>query len=130
MTNRYIGQFGKCERTYSGYLASMQHSSGKTVGKQQFYFTAGQRKSVKLVYGGYQFVKFMENSKGVKWICSTRSTTKCRARVRTTPNSELEVLYGKHNHEFIQKKFARKVDKTTDAKTKLKLESTIHLLQE
>ncbi|XP_054086074.1 uncharacterized protein LOC128921785, partial [Zeugodacus cucurbitae] len=77
---------------------------------QNFYYTAGQRKSVKLVYGGYQYVKFMENSKGIKWICSTRSTTKCRARVRTTKNSQLEVLHAKHNHSFIQKKYPRKID--------------------
>lgn len=79
-------------------------------GSQHFYFTAGQRKSVKLVYGGYQYVKFMENSKGIKWICSTRSTTKCRARVRTMKNSQLEVLHAKHNHSFIQKKYPRKMD--------------------
>ncbi|XP_053946056.1 uncharacterized protein LOC129236011 [Anastrepha obliqua] len=83
---------------------------------QQFYFTAGQRKSVKLVYGGYQYVKFMENSKGVKWICSTRSTTKCKARVRTTKNAELEVLHEKHNHSFIQKRYARKVDDLVETK--------------
>ncbi|XP_069962017.1 uncharacterized protein, partial [Bactrocera oleae] len=86
-------------------------------GSQNFYFTAGQRKSVKLVYGGYQYVKFMENSKGIKWICSTRSTTKCRARVRTTKNSQLEVLHAKHNHSFIQKKYPRKMDKDVKSST-------------
>ncbi|EDV94600.1 GH22010, partial [Drosophila grimshawi] len=63
-----------------------------------FFFTKGQRKSIKLNYGGHSFVKFMENSRGIKWICATRSTTRCRARVRTKDNS-LEVLHGPHNHQ-------------------------------
>ncbi|XP_036323597.1 uncharacterized protein LOC118737291 [Rhagoletis pomonella] len=94
------------------------------VSSQQFYFTHGQRKSIKLVYGGYQYVKFMENSKGVKWICSTRSTTKCRARVRTTKNSELEVLHANHNHSFIQKNYARKVDGETKLNAKPDIKPT------
>ncbi|XP_075144775.1 uncharacterized protein LOC142219896 [Haematobia irritans] len=70
-----------------------------------FYFTTGQRSSVKLVYNNYHFVKFMQNSRGTKWICATRSSTKCRARVRTTKDSKLEVLYGEHNHGLKHMKF-------------------------
>ncbi|XP_059219138.1 uncharacterized protein LOC131995130 [Stomoxys calcitrans] len=70
-----------------------------------FYFTTGQRSSVKLVYNGYNFVKFMQNSRGTKWICATRSSTKCRARVRTTKDSKLEVLFAEHNHSLKQSKY-------------------------
>lgn len=35
--------------------------------KSEFYFTTGQRSSKKLVHNGYQFVKFIENSRGIKW---------------------------------------------------------------
>ncbi|KPU80838.1 uncharacterized protein Dana_GF27740, partial [Drosophila ananassae] len=64
-----------------------------------FYFTKGQRESIKLNYDGHSYVKFMQNGRGTKWICATRSTTKCRARIRTTKNDGLEVLHGSHNHE-------------------------------
>lgn len=67
-----------------------------------FYFTTGQRSSIKLVYNGFHFVKFMENSRGTKWICATRSSTKCRARVRTTKDSKLEVLHADHNHDLMK----------------------------
>lgn len=46
----------------------------------------------------------MENSRGTKWICATRSSTKCRARVRTTQDSKLEILFGEHNHGLKQMK--------------------------
>ncbi|XP_061397652.1 uncharacterized protein LOC133333358, partial [Musca vetustissima] len=80
-----------------------------------YTFTTGQRSSIKLVYNGYSFVKFMENSRGTKWICATRSSTKCRARVRTTQDSQLEVLYGEHNHSLKQMK-AKHEDKNEIAK--------------
>ncbi|XP_070073802.1 uncharacterized protein pre-mod(mdg4)-U [Drosophila takahashii] len=66
----------------------------------QFYFTKGQRESIKLNYDGHSYVKFMENGRGTKWICATRSTTKCRARIRTTKNNRLEVLHAPHNHDL------------------------------
>ncbi|XP_070137771.1 uncharacterized protein pre-mod(mdg4)-U, partial [Drosophila bipectinata] len=68
-----------------------------------YFFTKGQRESVKLNYDGHSFVKFMENGRGTKWICATRSTTKCRARIRTTRKNKLEVLHAAHNHEVIVK---------------------------
>ncbi|XP_073819987.1 uncharacterized protein [Musca autumnalis] len=75
----------------------------KNLPLRPFYsFTTGQRSSIKLVYNGYNFVKFMNNSLGTKWICATRSSTKCRARVRTTADSKLEVLCGEHNHGLKQ----------------------------
>ncbi|XP_070143266.1 uncharacterized protein pre-mod(mdg4)-U [Drosophila kikkawai] len=70
------------------------------VAEASFYFTKGQRESIKLNYGGHSYVKFMENGRGTKWICATRSTTKCRARIRTTKNDRLEVLHAPHNHEL------------------------------
>lgn len=69
-----------------------------------FYFTTGQRSSIKLVYEGYHFVKYMENSRGTKWICATRSSTKCRARIRTTKDSKLEVLRSDHNHDLMKQR--------------------------
>uniref|UniRef100_A0A6P4G3G5 Uncharacterized protein LOC108053892 n=1 Tax=Drosophila rhopaloa TaxID=1041015 RepID=A0A6P4G3G5_DRORH len=73
----------------------------------QFYFTKGQRESIKLNYGGHSYVKFMENGRGTKWICATRSTTKCRARIRTTKNNCLEVLHAPHNHDLVPQKKER-----------------------
>lgn len=83
-----------------------------TKGKPEYYFTIGQRSSVKLVYQNYHFVKFLENSRGTKWICSTRSTTRCKARLRIDRDQVLQVLYGDHNHnsngELKRRKFIRK----------------------
>lgn len=70
--------------------------------EQNFFFTTGQRSSIKLVYKGFQFVKYIKNSKGTKWICATRSSTKCRARLRTTSNANLEILCSDHNHEVLR----------------------------
>ncbi|KAI8046396.1 hypothetical protein M5D96_002598 [Drosophila gunungcola] len=72
-----------------------------------FFFTKGQRESIKLNYGGHSYVKFMENGRGTKWICATRSTTKCRARIRTTKNNRLEVLHAPHNHDLAPQKKER-----------------------
>ena len=58
----------------------------------------------------------MENSRGTKWICATRSSTKCRARVRTTKDSKLEVLRSDHNHDVI---------KLRSKKSKIKSEATL-----
>ncbi|XP_062127075.1 uncharacterized protein LOC133839499 [Drosophila sulfurigaster albostrigata] len=71
-----------------------------------FYFSKGQRKSIKLNYLGHSYVKFMENSRGTKWICATRSTTKCRARVRTK-DAAIEILHGAHNHEEAKRRRER-----------------------
>lgn len=83
-----------------------------TKGKSEYYFTIGQRSSVKLVYQNYHYVKFLENSRGTKWICSTRSTTRCRARLRINRDQVLQVLYGDHNHncngKLKRRKFIRK----------------------
>ncbi|XP_065354462.1 uncharacterized protein pre-mod(mdg4)-U, partial [Calliphora vicina] len=79
-----------------------------------FYFTTGQRSSIKLVYAGYHFVKYMENSRGTKWICATRSSTKCRARVRTTKESKLEVLRPDHNHDLIKQRIKKPKVKLDD----------------
>ncbi|XP_002058448.2 uncharacterized protein pre-mod(mdg4)-U, partial [Drosophila virilis] len=77
-----------------------------------FYFTKGQRKSIKLNFGGHSYVKFMENSRGTKWICATRSTTKCRARVRTKDNA-LEVLHEAHNHQMSKRQRERAKSRRT-----------------
>ncbi|XP_030242146.1 uncharacterized protein LOC115563403 [Drosophila navojoa] len=77
-----------------------------------FYYTKGQRKSIKLNYGGHSYVKFMENSRGTKWICATRSTTKCRARVRTK-GEILEVLHGPHNHQICRRHCERAKQRKT-----------------
>lgn len=82
-----------------------------------FYFTTGQRSSIKLVHCGYHFVKYMENSRGTKWVCATRSSTKCSARVRTTKDSKLEVLRSEHNHDRL---------KPRKKKLKVKLEDAEH----
>lgn len=71
---------------------------------REFYYVRGQRKSVKLVYDGYEYVKFMKNSMGVKWICSTKSSTKCRARIRLTADERIQVLCGEHNHSGYRQK--------------------------
>lgn len=71
---------------------------------REFYYVRGQRKSVKLVYDGYEYVKFMKNSMGVKWICSTKSSTKCRARIRLTTDERIQVLCGEHNHSGYRQK--------------------------
>lgn len=81
-------------------------SSRILISDPPYYFTKGQRKSIKLNYDDHSFVKFMENSRGTKWICATRSTTKCRARVRTKDNS-IEILHGSHNHEKIKRRRER-----------------------
>ncbi|KRG00204.1 uncharacterized protein Dwil_GK26933 [Drosophila willistoni] len=70
-----------------------------SVAYTSFFYTKGQRGSVKLNYDGHCYVKFMENSRGKKWICATRSTTKCRARIRITNDNCLEILHGTHNHD-------------------------------
>uniref|UniRef100_A0A1A9WMN7 FLYWCH-type domain-containing protein n=1 Tax=Glossina brevipalpis TaxID=37001 RepID=A0A1A9WMN7_9MUSC len=63
----------------------------------------------------------MHNSRGTKWICATRSSTKCRARVRTTLDSQLEVLFPEHNH--ISVKAFPKMEKIKIEKKKNKSES-------
>lgn len=62
----------------------------------------------------------MENSRGTKWICATRSSTKCRARIRTTKESKLEVLFPEHNHSLKQVKFKGEDKTRISLKTNVK----------
>lgn len=69
----------------------------------------------------------MENSRGTKWICATRSSTKCRARVRTTKDSKLEVLFAEHNHAL--KQFKAKCEIKSSITTNMSLRNNKHNIQ-
>lgn len=69
----------------------------------------------------------MENSLGTKWICATRSSTKCRARVRTTKDSKLEVLRSDHNHERLKQRLKKHKNSSNmdDVKCSIKVKQNI-----
>lgn len=69
----------------------------------------------------------MENSLGTKWICATRSSTKCRARVRTTKDSKLEVLRLDHNHERLKQRLKKHKNSSNmdDVKCSIKVKQNI-----
>lgn len=60
-----------------------------------------QRGRLKLLHGGFDFIKHSNNKQGISyWVCSKRRPSYCkgRAQTRRVGTKEIVEVYGTHNH--------------------------------
>lgn len=62
-------------------------------------FVCGQRGSIKLVYGNYQYTKSYTASGSTTWVCAKKNTKKCKARIKlNTKENSFDIIQYIHNH--------------------------------
>ncbi|XP_059611350.1 modifier of mdg4-like isoform X9 [Phlebotomus argentipes] len=82
-------------------------------------FTIGQRNSVKLIYDGYCYTKSYLANNTIKWVCSTKNYTKCRARVRFNRSMCVSPINTQHNHKRKKKGYPNIIKCTPELVTSL-----------
>uniref|UniRef100_A0A1B0GHA1 FLYWCH-type domain-containing protein n=1 Tax=Lutzomyia longipalpis TaxID=7200 RepID=A0A1B0GHA1_LUTLO len=87
-------------------------------------FTIGQRNSIKLIYDGYCYTKSYLANNTIKWVCSTKNYTKCRARLRFRRDMCVSPINTVHNHSR-KKAGYRNIVKCTPELTKSLFKDTI-----
>ncbi|XP_055695324.1 modifier of mdg4-like isoform X4 [Lutzomyia longipalpis] len=113
--------------TYTGEsdptVAEAQDDEIKCTSKKAI-FTIGQRNSIKLIYDGYCYTKSYLANNTIKWVCSTKNYTKCRARLRFRRDMCVSPINTVHNHSR-KKAGYRNIVKCTPELTKSLFKDTI-----
>jgi len=66
---------------------------------RELAFIPGQRNAMKLFIDGCDYTKAYETNSSSKWVCATKNTTKCKARLRLDPvTRDIVMLNLSHNH--------------------------------